>query len=54
MADLNIRNFPPELLQACKVAAIEHGCTLREWVIAVMELVLKESATSTRRNTNGN
>ena len=34
MADLNIRNFPPDLLKQLKANAAYQGCSLREICIA--------------------
>lgn len=33
MADMNIRDVPPESLSSWKKSAIDAGMTLREWVI---------------------
>ena len=40
MTNLNIRNFPEDLLRALKVEAAERGTTLREVSIDLLSFVL--------------
>jgi len=41
MTQLNIRDFPDDVLKRAKIAAIENDLTLKNWVIQVLETALK-------------
>lgn len=41
MTQLNIRDFPDDVLKRAKIAAIENGLTLKKWVIQVLETASK-------------
>lgn len=42
MADMNIRGIPAEKMKALKVAAAENGLTLKNLVLAAIDLVLDQ------------
>jgi len=41
MGQLNIRNVPDDLMKRAKIAAIQRGVTLRQYVIQAVEAAVK-------------